>query len=105
MLEGLGIPYAGPGVLAAATTIDKLTCKRLLAARGIPQVDFCQAYAPGSGQGGDGAGDRRSEVEALGLPVWVKPSRLGSSVGIVKVTDLERARRGRRSRRRATTPA
>lgn len=83
MLEGLGIPYAGPGVLAAATTIDKLTCKRLLAARGIPQVDFCQAPAPG-----DELPGWRDRVAELGLPVWVKPSRLGSSVGIVKVTDL-----------------
>ena len=46
-LEVLGIPYAGPGVLAAATTIDKLTFKRLLADAGVPQVDFCQAYLPG----------------------------------------------------------
>ena len=87
MLEGLGVPYAGPGVLAAATTIDKLTCKRLLAAHGIPQVDFCQAYPPGSGPGGAGDADWRERVAALGLPVWVKPSRLGSSVGIVKVND------------------
>jgi len=84
-LEVLGIPYAGPGVLAAATTIDKLTFKRLLADRGVPQVDFCQAYLPG----GAGDPDWRRQVEALGLPVWVKPSRLGSSVGIVKVEDLK----------------
>ena len=83
-LEVLGIPYAGPGVLAAATTIDKLTFKRLLADRGIPQVDFCQAHLPGSG----GDPDWRERVAELGLPVWVKPSRLGSSVGIVKVEDL-----------------
>jgi D-alanine-D-alanine ligase len=87
-LEVLGIPYAGPSVLAAATTIDKLTFKRLLADRGVPQVDFCQAYPPGSGPGSSGDPDWRKRVEALGLPVWVKPSRLGSSVGIVKVTDL-----------------
>lgn len=78
LLECLGVPYAGPGVLAAATTIDKLTFKRLLAERGLPQVGFCQA-------GEEGWRDR---VAALDLPVWVKPSRLGSSVGIVKVDDL-----------------
>jgi D-alanine-D-alanine ligase len=75
LLECLDIPYAGPGVLAAAITIDKLIFKRLLAERGTPQVDFCAA-------GEDGW---RERVAALGLPVWVKPSRLGSSVGIVKV--------------------
>ncbi len=84
-LEVLGVPYAGPGVLAAATTIDKLTFKRLLSVRGIPQVDFCQAAVPGTA----GDPDWRKRVASFGLPVWVKPSRLGSSVGISKVTDLD----------------
>jgi D-alanine-D-alanine ligase len=78
MLECLDLPYAGPGVLAAATTIDKLTFKRLLAERGLPQVGFCQAGEVGW----------RERVAELGLPVWVKPSRLGSSVGIVKVSEI-----------------
>jgi D-alanine-D-alanine ligase len=78
MLECLDLPYAGPGVLAAATTIDKLTFKRLLAERGLPQVGFCQAGEEGW----------RQRVAELGLPVWVKPSRLGSSVGIVKVSEI-----------------
>ena len=77
MLECLGVAYAGPGVLAAAVTNDKLTCKRLLADRGIPQVAFCDAAGS----------DWREQVESMGYPVWVKPSRLGSSVGIVKVTE------------------
>lgn len=75
LLECLDIPYAGPGVLAAAVTIDKLIFKRLLAERGLPQVGFCDA----SGSGWE------AEAEALGLPLWVKPSRLGSSVGIARV--------------------
>jgi len=81
LLECLDVPYAGPGVLAAAISIDKLTFKRLLAFHGIPQVDFCEA-------GEDGW---REHVAAMGLPVWVKPARLGSSVGITKVTSPERA--------------
>jgi D-alanine-D-alanine ligase len=75
MLECLDLPYAGPGVLAAATTIDKLTSKRLLAQRGIPQVEFLQVGEQGW----------RARALELELPVWVKPSRLGSSLGIVKV--------------------
>jgi D-alanine-D-alanine ligase len=75
LLEYLEIPYAGPGVLAAATTMDKITCKRLLAAREIPQVGFCAVGEEGW----------RERALALGLPLWVKPSRLGSSVGIVTV--------------------
>jgi D-alanine-D-alanine ligase len=81
LLECLDVPYAGPGVLAAAISIDKLIFKRLLAFHGMPQVDFCQA-------GEDGW---RDHVAAMGLPVWVKPARLGSSVGITKVTSPERA--------------
>ena len=75
LLECLDVPYVGPGVLAAAVTIDKLIFKRLLRERGIAQVEFCQAGEEGW----------REQAEALGLPVWVKPSRLGSSVGILKV--------------------
>jgi D-alanine-D-alanine ligase len=81
LLECLDVPYVGPGVLAAAISIDKLTFKRLLAFHGIPQVDFCEA-------GEDGW---REHVAAMRLPVWVKPARLGSSVGITKVTSPERA--------------
>jgi D-alanine-D-alanine ligase len=77
MLECLDVPYAGPDVLAAALCIDKLTFKRLLGSQGIPQVAFCEA-------GEDGW---RERALGLGLPLWVKPSRLGSSVGITKVTE------------------
>ena len=77
LLECLDVPYVGPGVLAAAVTIDKLIFKRLLRERGIAQVDFCQAGEEGW----------RERVAELGLPVWVKPSRLGSSVGILKVAE------------------
>jgi D-alanine-D-alanine ligase len=80
LLECLDVPYAGPGVLAAAVAIDKLTFKRLLAFDGIPQVDFCEA-------GEDGW---HEQVAAMGLPLWVKPARLGSSVGISKVISPER---------------
>ena len=80
LLECLDVPYAGPGVLAAALSIDKLTFKRLLAFHGIPQVDFCEAGEEGWWE----------HVAAMGIPVWVKPARLGSSVGITKVTSPER---------------
>jgi len=80
LLECLGVAYAGPNVLSAAIAMDKLISKRLLAFHGLPQVEFCQA-------GEDGW---REQVEAMGLPVWVKPSRLGSSVGISRVDSLDR---------------
>jgi D-alanine-D-alanine ligase len=76
LLECLDVAYVGPGVLAAAVTIDKLTFKRLLAFHGVPQVEFC------------GVGDEgwREHAAAMPRPLWVKPSRLGSSVGITKVS-------------------
>jgi D-alanine-D-alanine ligase len=78
LLEQLDVPYVGSDVLASAICMDKLSLKRLFAARGVPQVDFV-AY------GEDGW---RARCEAMGLPLWVKPSRMGSSVGISKVEDL-----------------
>lgn len=78
-LETLDVAYAGPGVLAAAVAMDKLVFKRLLAYEGLPQVEFCAV-------GEDGW---RERVAAMGRPLWVKPSRLGSSVGISKVSGGE----------------
>lgn len=77
VLESLDLPYVGPGVLAAAVCMDKLSLKSLFGYHGIPQVGFCEAA-------GEGWRERCAE---LGLPVWVKPSRLGSSVGISRVDD------------------
>jgi D-alanine-D-alanine ligase len=75
LLEWLDVPYVGSDVLASAACMDKLTLKRLFAQAGIPQVDFAAAGEPGW----------RERCEQLGSPLWVKPSRLGSSVGISKV--------------------
>jgi D-alanine-D-alanine ligase len=84
LLEWLDVPYVGSDVLASAICMDKLTLKRLFAQHGIPQVEFAAAGEEGW----------RERCEAMGLPLWVKPSRLGSSVGISKVEaagDLEAA--------------
>ena len=80
LLECLDVPYVGAGVLASAICIDKLTFKRLLDYHGVPQVRFCAVGEEGW----------RDLVASFGLPVWVKPSRLGSSVGISKVRGRER---------------
>ena len=78
LLEWLDVPYVGSDVLSSAVCMDKLTLKRLFAQHGLPQVEFAAA-------GEDGWRERSG---ALGLPLWVKPSRLGSSVGISKVESL-----------------
>jgi len=80
LLEWLDVPYVGSDVLSSAVCMDKLTLKRLFAASGIPQVDFTAVEGP----------DWWGRCERLGLPLWVKPSRLGSSVGITRVDDLDR---------------
>jgi D-alanine-D-alanine ligase len=80
LLECLDVAYAGPNVLAAAVAMDKLVFKSLCAFWGLPQVDFCE---PGT----DGW---RERALAMPRPLWVKPSRLGSSVGISRVRDPDR---------------
>jgi D-alanine-D-alanine ligase len=79
LLEWLDVPYVGSDVLASAICMDKLTLKRLFADHGLPQVGFVAV----------GEAGWRERGEALGLPLWVKPSRLGSSVGITKVESLQ----------------
>jgi D-alanine-D-alanine ligase len=78
VLEWLDVPYVGSDVLSSAICMDKLTLKRLFAQAGLPQVEFVAAGEPGW----------RKRCEAMGLPLWVKPSRLGSSVGIGRVESL-----------------
>lgn len=80
MLELAGIPYVGPGVLASAAGMDKEFTKKLLAAEGLPigtQVVLRARDVTVS----------EADRERLGLPVFVKPARGGSSIGITKVTD------------------
>jgi D-alanine-D-alanine ligase len=71
LLELLDVPYVGSGVAASAVCMDKLLLKDLCAAAGLPQVAYERA-APG-------------RIPEVGWPAWVKPARLGSSVGIVRV--------------------
>jgi D-alanine-D-alanine ligase len=78
LLEWVEVPYVGSDVLASAICMDKLTSKRLFAQHGLPQVEFV-------GVGEEGWRERCSQ---LGSPLWVKPSRLGSSVGISRVEEV-----------------
>ncbi|WP_433201848.1 D-alanine--D-alanine ligase family protein [Nocardia sp. CA-107356] len=80
MLELAGVPYVGPGVLASAAGMDKEFTKKLLAAEGLP---IGQQVVLRRGTDTLGQEDRAR----LGLPVFVKPARGGSSIGITKVTD------------------
>jgi D-alanine-D-alanine ligase len=79
LLELLDVPYVGAGVLASALCMDKVTFKDVMAQAGVPQVGY---VALRDGESPDAA-------RSLGLPVFVKPARLGSSVGISKATTSE----------------
>jgi D-alanine-D-alanine ligase len=79
LLELLDVAYVGAPVLGSAVCMDKLIFKDLMVAAGIPQVAYEAVHAR------DWDEDRSAVLQrlaGLGLPVWVKPSRLGSSVGI-----------------------
>ena len=83
VLELAGLPYVGSGVLASATSMDKEFTKKILAAEGI-------AVADGVVLRGDDDEVTPADREALGLPVFVKPSRGGSSIGVSRVDDWAR---------------
>ncbi len=82
MLETLGVAYVGAGVAASAVCMDKVLFKDLMASLGLPQVRYAGITA--ERWHGDRAG-ALLQARELGLPVFVKPAHLGSSVGIVKV--------------------
>jgi D-alanine-D-alanine ligase len=79
MLEIAGIPYVGAGVFASAAAMDKEFAKKLFAAEGLPIGAHVVLRA--------GMTLSAGEKERLGLPVFVKPARGGSSIGISKVSD------------------
>ena len=86
LLELAGVPYVGSGVLASAAAMDKEYMKLLLAARGLP----VGAWVIVSRRQWDTDRVRVEErVRDLGLPVFVKPARGGSSIGITKVDDWD----------------
>jgi D-alanine-D-alanine ligase len=79
LLELADLPYVGAGVLGSAVAMDKITMKRLLAAAGVPHARYLALRETGDARA---FGDR---VEAeLGFPCFVKPSNMGSSVGVSK---------------------
>ena len=101
LLELLDVPYVGAGVLASSLCMDKVVFKDVLAAR---RRAAGRLRRHPRGALARGAGAVREELAALGLPLFVKPARLGSSVGIAKVAPGGRARRRARGRLRPRRP-
>ncbi|MGH2758897.1 MAG: D-alanine--D-alanine ligase A, partial [Actinomycetota bacterium] len=84
LFELADIAYVGAGVEGSAVGLNKVTHKRLFAEAGLPVVDF---VAFDRDEWASSADPVRESVEKLGYPCFVKPVRLGSSVGISKVHD------------------
>jgi D-alanine-D-alanine ligase len=83
LLEIAGLPYVGAGVLGSSLGMDKGKMKWQFRARGLPVADFMEIRRSRFEQHRESVLD---QVEAaLGLPAFVKPARLGSSVGVSKV--------------------
>ena len=94
LLELLDVPYVGSGVMASAVCMDKVVFKELMAQAGLPQVGYALVEA----------GRERPDAEHLGFPLWVKPARLGSSVGSC-AWSVPRTSTRRWTRRSRTTTA
>ncbi len=85
LLEALGVPYTGSGVLGSALALDKIRCKQVWMSVGLPTPAYRRLLK------GD---DVQAAARAIGLPLIVKPSCEGSSVGIsrvVEASDLQAA--------------
>ena len=82
LFEMLGIPYVGAGVLASAAAMDKDVANRLFEQAGLPRANSVAVEFSDYGPESD-----RGLIAELGLPLFVKPASLGSSVGITRVNE------------------
>jgi D-alanine-D-alanine ligase len=76
VLEWLGVPYTGSGVLASALAMDKLRTKRIWQAENLPTPPYALL---------EHGSDLRAVAKRLGVPIMVKPASEGSSIGMSKV--------------------
>ncbi len=89
LLEVLGLPYVGSGVLASALCMDKAMLKHVLATQSpaIPVVPWVEIDAHGLSTAGERQAIIDTITEKIGFPCFVKPANQGSSVGISRVED------------------
>ncbi len=80
LLELLGLPYTGSGVLASALAIDKIATKQIWMSNGLSTPEYEELTA---------TSDWNAVVQHLGLPLIVKPAHEGSSLGLTKVKSVE----------------
>jgi len=89
MLELAGVPYVGAGVLGSAVAMDKAMAKQVAAGAGIPQPRY-RAWREAD------LSDRalHAVIDDLGLPLFVKPANMGSSIGISKAKTFAQLEQG-----------
>lgn len=80
LLELLGLPYTGSGVLASALAIDKIVTKQVWISNGLATPEYEELTA---------TSDWSAVVQHLGLPLIVKPANEGSSLGLTKVKSVD----------------
>ena len=85
LLQALGVPFTGAGVLGSALTLDKIRTKQVWQSAGLPTPRFLRLSPDGPGSSPGQA--LRAAIAEIGLPVFVKPSCEGSSVGVARVVD------------------
>lgn len=92
LFELAGVPYVGSGVAASAVGMDKVLMKAVFASAGLPQLKYTVVKRR------DFQNDPQSVVaqvaEEIGFPCFIKPSNLGSSVGISKANDVASLEKG-----------
>lgn len=88
LCEMFNIPYTGSGVLGSSVGMDKSTAKDICRSYNIPVVPALTFYESEWAQNNQ---DILSQIKKLGYPVFVKPSRLGSSIGVIRANDEEKA--------------
>ena len=98
LLELAGVPYVGAGVLASALCMDKVAFKDHLASHGLPQCSFrWLTIDDGVVRRPDGTKidldiEIQTAIAELGLPMFIKPANMGSSVGVSRATDEDEVR-------------
>jgi D-alanine-D-alanine ligase len=87
LLDLIGVPYTGSGHLASALGMDKDLSKRLFRDAGVPPADWLMWRAVEQDRGMDRPALERRAIAELGIPLIVKPSKQGSTVGLTLLKD------------------
>ncbi|MEE9416947.1 MAG: D-alanine--D-alanine ligase family protein [Acidimicrobiales bacterium] len=89
MLELADVPYVGCGVLGSALTMDKIKAKESISYHGLAQAEWSGFHVDRIDNSSDRSATIESLIADLGLPLFVKPANMGSSIGVSKANDAQ----------------